>query len=181
MNATDIQQPHDAIRRTALVLHALAPADRDWVLGRLPERNRAQVMPCLDELATLGIPQDANLIHVALPAKRQESERAALQCGSHAERLAALLETEPAKVSAMALRSRTDAERESVLSALSPTQAHRVREHLRAVHVVPAALRQALDDAIAMQDGPHAPRSQRRASFAQRWQAGWVRISGVFL
>src|SRR5436305_1145632 len=72
MSAADIDQPHDAVRRTALVLHALAPADRDWVLGRLPERNRAQVVPCLEELATLGIPQDANLVDVALPAKRKE-------------------------------------------------------------------------------------------------------------
>jgi hypothetical protein len=181
MNPVGIEQSHDAVRRTALVLHALAPADREWVLGRLPERNRAQVVPCLEELATLGIPQDANLIPVALSVKRQEITRPPAQRGSRVERLAAVLEKEPAKVAAIALRSRTDAERDSILNALSPGQAQEVRDHLRAPHVVPAALRQALEEAIALQDAPPVDRSPRRASFAQRWQAGWVRISGVFL
>jgi len=41
-------------RRAALALHALAPADRRWLLGRLPERHRDRLLPLLDDLKSLG-------------------------------------------------------------------------------------------------------------------------------
>lgn len=52
-------------RRAALALHALAPADRRWLLSRLDEAQRARVQPLLDELDALGFridPADASAL-----------------------------------------------------------------------------------------------------------------------
>ena len=41
-------------RRAALALHALAPADRDWLLGRLDGIQRSRLTALMQELQTLG-------------------------------------------------------------------------------------------------------------------------------
>lgn len=45
-------------RQSALMLHAMQPADRDWILARLPHTERAILDGHLQELRSLGIPAD---------------------------------------------------------------------------------------------------------------------------
>ncbi len=54
------------LRRVALALHALGPADRDWLLDRLPVRPALETL--LVELAELAIPPDPALIRGVLGA-----------------------------------------------------------------------------------------------------------------
>jgi hypothetical protein len=180
--SADVSIPHspDAVRRTALVLHALAPADREWVLGRLPERNRAQVMPCLEELAALGIPRDADLVNIA-PTAKEPVPVVRARRSADVERLVAVLEDEPANLIATTLRSRAEADRAAVLDALAPARAQEVRELLDTPATIPQALRAALDEAICGHDTSRRRISVvPRGTLARRWQAGWLRIAGVF-
>lgn len=52
-------------RHAALLLHAMAPADRNWMLDALPPQERAELVPLLAELETLGIERDPALIDAA--------------------------------------------------------------------------------------------------------------------
>lgn len=52
-------------RRTALLLHAMSVADRDWMLARLDGEARAILRTMLDELLALGIPADQALLNRA--------------------------------------------------------------------------------------------------------------------
>lgn len=52
----------NASRRVALILHALAPSDREWMLARLAPARRAALQALLDELAELGIASDPSLV-----------------------------------------------------------------------------------------------------------------------
>jgi hypothetical protein len=70
-------------RRTALLLHAMSVADRNWMLTRLGGAVQTGLNGMLDELAALGIPADQDLLsraaestaparHAALPATSLE-------------------------------------------------------------------------------------------------------------
>lgn len=173
-----IQPLPDAVRRTALVLHALAAADREWVLGRLPERNRAQVLPCLEELVALGIPRDTNFINVALPSKTP-ARADVTRRDNDTDRLVAALKHEAANLIAMALRPRTEAERAAVLESLAPGKAREVRELFDAASAIPSSLQSALEDAVSRHEvAQRKVASMPRGSLARRWQAGWLRITG---
>ncbi len=50
--------PAAQARRAALVLHAMAPADRAWVLERMEPSQRDALQVLLSELQALGIPPD---------------------------------------------------------------------------------------------------------------------------
>jgi len=50
--------PAAQARRAALVLHAMAPADRAWVLERMALSQRDELQALLSELQALGIPPD---------------------------------------------------------------------------------------------------------------------------
>lgn len=52
-------------RRTALLLHAMSAADRDWMLAKLGGEMRATLKTMLDELLALGIPADRALLNRA--------------------------------------------------------------------------------------------------------------------
>lgn len=52
-------------RRTALLLHAMSVADRDWMLARLGGETGAILRTMLDELLALGIPADQALLNRA--------------------------------------------------------------------------------------------------------------------
>jgi hypothetical protein len=60
------------IKQAALVLHGLAPADRDWMLSQLPGDQHHALRLALVELHTLGIPRDAALTQTAAAASRAE-------------------------------------------------------------------------------------------------------------
>ncbi len=60
------------LRRAALTLHALGPADREWLLRRLPAQSRQALGQLLAELSELGIPPDDAVIRVALSEAASE-------------------------------------------------------------------------------------------------------------
>jgi hypothetical protein len=49
-------------RHAALLLHAMSPQDRSWMLESLPAAERAGLVPLLAELEALGIERDPGLI-----------------------------------------------------------------------------------------------------------------------
>ena len=53
-------------RQAALLMHALSPSDRDWVLQRLGAAEGEQMRELLAELESLGIPEDTALVDAAL-------------------------------------------------------------------------------------------------------------------
>src|SRR6202012_3964965 len=75
------------MRRVALTLHALQPADRGWMLARLEPQQRIALEDMLGELQSLGISPDRQLIRQVLetaqPAALNASEeaRARAMCG----------------------------------------------------------------------------------------------------
>lgn len=64
-------QPSQSLRKAALAVHALAPADRAWVLDALPRNQREELEPLLAELKALGIPADPSLHREPDPAARE--------------------------------------------------------------------------------------------------------------
>ncbi len=56
-------------RRAALTLHALDAGDRAWILERIPVPQRVELQSLLDELMTLGIPDDPDLLCGVLAAR----------------------------------------------------------------------------------------------------------------
>jgi hypothetical protein len=52
-------------RHAALLLHAMSPQDRSWMLESLPAPERAGLVPLLAELEALGIERDPALINDA--------------------------------------------------------------------------------------------------------------------
>ncbi len=55
-------------RRAALTVHALPPAEREWLLAQLGDGHRTRLQALLAELASLGIPQDPQVVRQALAA-----------------------------------------------------------------------------------------------------------------
>jgi hypothetical protein len=126
----------DGVRRAALALHALVPADRAWLLERLPAQQRAHVQALLSELADLGIPKDRTLVDdivakQSTPASKARPDAAAL---------AKALEGEPASLVALALKTHDEAARAAVPRALREALLAEVAPRLAAANepVVPA-------------------------------------------
>lgn len=106
-------EPGAGTRKSALLLHAMAQADREWVMAQLPEAERATLVALLAELESLGIPADRALVAEVVNTVREPEESAApsreaalvreiaLADSSH---LSALLRDEPALVLAHLLR-----------------------------------------------------------------------------
>jgi flagellar motor switch protein FliG len=60
------QNAHPELRRVALALHALEAEDQSWMLGSLEPNIRPGLQALLQELQTLGIPKDGQLLREAL-------------------------------------------------------------------------------------------------------------------
>ena len=117
---------HEGARRAALALHALGKVDRDWLLQRLGPEQRASMTALLNELRSLGIPPDGEIVRrvldeQAVPVdKAQAPEDDALMC--------------------RALERETNAVRELMLSTLSAEaaaavcQCWNVRDELQPQH-----------------------------------------------
>lgn len=69
--------PQTDPRRAALLLHAMAPADRDWLLERMPAPAGQALRGLLIELAELGIPPDTELLGSVLQVPRSHEALAA--------------------------------------------------------------------------------------------------------
>lgn len=69
--ASDI---NPAVRRAALTLYAANTEDREWLMSRLPGRDRPLLEKMLSELASLGMPRDPSMVRSALRELPQTAE-----------------------------------------------------------------------------------------------------------
>ncbi|UGQ47968.1 hypothetical protein [Massilia endophytica] len=82
-------------RQTALMLHAVSPDDRRWVMDQLPVPARRELAALLDELTALGIPAEPlppldSVAPGTAPARPGDALR-----GAPLARVRALLDSEP--------------------------------------------------------------------------------------
>lgn len=62
MFSANIEASDKQAKHAALLLHAMAPADRHWLLNQLTAAKRNTLEQLLSELAELSIPADASLV-----------------------------------------------------------------------------------------------------------------------
>ncbi|MDQ0086095.1 hypothetical protein J2W35_006476 [Variovorax boronicumulans] len=158
-------------RHAALLLHAMSPEDRSWMLEALPASERAGLMPLLAELEALGIERDPALIDDATtgvpsaampqqdfaavaPQPFPVSDEAMLHAldDNQVRELVACLRTEPVGLIAECLRLADWPWREGLLAALEPGQRRRVEASLSATapgFQTPPGMRAALIAAVA--------------------------------
>lgn len=130
------------LRRAALMLHAMTPADCEWMLRQLPVASGERLRQLLGELADLGIPRDATLLKqlraapaaVREPVLEVESPPAKPAFASTADAIAAadpahlatVLREEPAELVAMLLSLRDWPWREALLRQIGPLKARHI-------------------------------------------------------
>lgn len=89
------------VRRSALLLHAMQSADRDWVLAALPASQREELVALLGELGVLGIPADGEILRRFTVGVGEA--RSPTLPDEAIGRLATLLQDEPPQVAAWLL------------------------------------------------------------------------------
>ncbi|MGJ7502496.1 hypothetical protein ACSFBF_19210 [Variovorax sp. ZT5P49] len=174
------------VRHAALLLHAMAPADRSWMLDALPQQERAELAPLLEELEALGIERDPALIDAATsgdelaapayeivvgtPRPAATSDEAMLHAldVEQVPTLADIFRTEPAGLVAELLSLADWPWREALLQAMEPVQRRKIEAHLAATtpaSQTPPGLRAALISMVAARlrgrpsaDGPSSSR-----------------------
>jgi len=176
-------------RRAALLLHSIVPADRQWLLDRLPPAQRSAIQALLDELTALGLPVDSELVRSALaePAAVPLDDTTALRAAS-GQRIAQLLVDEPDRLIARVLRCGPWPWQEAVLIHIGASRRRRVVEHLGPVAANEAFQRKPLDQALlrtllersrALDGGAGSPSDDavQRPGLggALRRMAGWAR------
>lgn len=189
-------------RHAALLLHAMAPVDRAWMLDALPPEQREDLQRLLAELAALGIERDAALIAGATAESADSIGDASLpefdvdarqlvpmsdEAWLHAldaSRLQVLIQcmrTEPAGLVAEWLRLADWPWREELLAALEPAQRRRVEAILAASTAgpkTPPGMRAALISTMAVRLQGLAPASGVSIAPWQRLKHSVGRIFG---
>ena len=99
------------LRRAALTLHALGPADRTWLLARLPAKSQQVLGELLLELSELGIPPDDTVIRMALSEAAFEPAMPT----DEARSLCTVLADEASAVQSLLLAALPASQREAVL------------------------------------------------------------------
>jgi len=164
----------DGRRRTALALHGLATADREWLLAQLPATERDGLDTLLRELRELGIPPEplpVDVLHASPPSQPPSpstpEERVA---AAGAARIAAILAPEPCGLIAHFLALQPPSRRDELLRALPRRARPAVTRHLESLSGAPraeklhAAIVQAID---ARLDAPM--QGARWWDIARRW------------
>lgn len=64
------------LRQSALLLHAMPHADRQWLLERLSAQERGAIASLLDELVSLGIPRSQELLQQAIAQNATATQEA---------------------------------------------------------------------------------------------------------
>lgn len=163
-------EPSAGTRKSALLLHALAHADREWIMTQLPEAERATLVALLAELESLGIPADRALVDevvntVREPEEATPSRDAALVreiAVTDSSRLAALLRDEPALVLAHLLRIADWPWRAELRKHLGEAKWLEAEAALKTLRKAPALRAQVLESVARhlQADSKPAPRGQ---------------------
>lgn len=130
-------------RQAALVLHGLAPADREWMLARLPEPRRDELGALIEELQSLGLPPDAELIRQAIGDAPARASPVSTLMQASAEQMQTLLAEEPDRLVALLVSSSAWPWKERFFALLGVARAQRVRE-LSLLSCAGPALREAV-------------------------------------
>jgi flagellar motor switch protein FliG len=178
-------------RRSALALHALSADDREWLLARLPERQRAELQKLLAELTSLGIPAERRVVEMAM-AKRTAKPAAPVASTGPRERLDAaaartmfeLLKHEPPALIALLLACAPWPWQKDLLRQLPAALRRRVEDALASRPTVGPELAGALIEIVAARlPKPSATRAAKRPSAAPartpRWLVALRRVLGA--
>lgn len=168
----------DAARHAALLLHAMGPSDRQWLLDALAPERRRRVEPLLQDLRELGLPGDEELLRpvLAAAAPREASAVARLESlgAAEAAMLGRALLLEPRPLAARLLAMRDWPWKQAVLASWSPQERGRLSD------AGPAASSARLDSAIceaAVAMLASSAASAVAPASAARWQAlRWPRF-----
>jgi hypothetical protein len=145
-------------RRAALLVHAMAPADRAFILDALPEAQRTTLRGLLEELEALGIARDpawvADATGHAVHAPRgplSDEERLRALDEEEMDSMVRLMRAEPAGVVARWLCAGDWPWHDQLLAGLEPGHRRRVEALLpvSASSVPPPAMRAALFAAVS--------------------------------
>lgn len=150
-------------RQAALALHGVSAADRAWVLARLDDAQRAELIDYLDELQALGIPADSSLATVG-------GSQSTTVDGTFSA-----LQQEPVWLLAMLLRARQWDWQASLMAGLDVARRGALQQQLEAEAAVPEALARSLarHAQSAMQNAtPVAASARQHGGLLSRLQ-GW--------
>ena len=146
-------------RLAALTLHALAPDDRRWVLERMAAPEQARLQPLLDELLSLGIPSDPELVRSAIAAAPRATPAPMLRADPAA--LERLLAGEPERLVARCLNLLDADTRSALLDRLEGAPRAALEAAARGAMPAPAldaALHRHLAERLAAGRPPEARR-----------------------
>jgi hypothetical protein len=179
-------------RHAALLLHAMAPADRAWMLEALPATQRDELQQLVAELETLGIASDPELIanatasigRHAQPQRVPMSDEEMLHALDDAQlsAMVRMMRAEPIGLIVQWLRLADWPWRDRLFDALEPGHRRRVEAALSVAAPPPAppALRAALIAAVAVRvrgdasaDAPLRPWRELKQSFHRVFQGAW--------
>ena len=178
-------EPTAGARKSALLLHALAQADREWVMAQLPEGERSSLLELLADLKSLGIPADRGLVDEAVTVAREPEGSAfsARDAGSVRElakadpaRLAALLRDEPALLLAHLLRLNDWPWRAELRRHLGESKWREVEERRTNFTEAPALDAQVVESTLRHLRADSGPRPRDRVSgLLARLRGRWAR------
>jgi len=151
-----MDQVNNGLRRAALLLHAMSAPDVAWLLQQLERDDAARLQLLLEELRTLGLPRQSDLLQQAArqqtppprPSTAPHDAGDLLQClrGAEVQQLAAVLRNEPPGLVARLLDSADWPWRADLLEAQGPHRRRQIEECCTGA--CPPALSQALLEAL---------------------------------
>lgn len=167
------------VRQAALVLHGLAPADREWMLSRLPDDRADDLRVLLQELQEIGIPAEPALIRSAIEPRTGGDDRRGLRgiAEAGADEIYSILCNEPDPLIATVMSSSAWPWAEGLLARLGPARAQRIRS-LAQEQAVGAALRGAVLRHLSSrvpQGRPSARAANPALARLKQWWSAWTR------
>lgn len=132
----------DGMRRAALTLHGLQPADREWVLSQLDVSERDAMTRLLAELGELGIPSDQGLVQEALVGREGLSVVAPLSStakvrSASPEQMHAVVSQEPDHFIACLLKVEEWPWKHALLTALGEARQRAIVLSMQTVETMP--------------------------------------------
>jgi hypothetical protein len=171
----------DGLRKAALLLSSLRAEDRAWMLARVHDSERAQLVALLSEVHGLGVSLDAQTLRQlarsdsAEPEPETDVARSSNVASASAGAMHEVLGREPDWLIAIVLRDRPWRWREAFLNLLGTERRMRVQRVLppgidvrpRVIEALISAIEARLDEqAAGGWQEPESPRRMRRLSDA---------------